>query len=82
MRKYRSYMISAFQESLEPRLCLSAINSLVTAPPVVVSSTVSQVDGPVPGPEPDPGPLPTDDPPIVIPPIPPSGPVGPGLHLS
>jgi hypothetical protein len=28
--------------------------------------------------EPDPGPLPTEEPPIVVPPIPPSGPVGPG----
>ena len=77
MRKYRSYKISAFHESLEPRLSLSAINSLVTAPPVVVSSAVSRLDDPVP----DPGGLPTDDPPIVYPPIPPSGPVGPGIHL-
>ncbi len=36
------------------------------------------VDDPPPDPEPDPGDLPTDDPPIVYPPIPPSGPVGPG----
>jgi hypothetical protein len=35
-------------------------------------------DDPPPDPEPDPGPLPTDDPPIVYPPIPPAGPVGPG----
>ena len=33
---------------------------------------------PPPNPEPDPGPLPIDNPPIVLPPLPPSGPVGPG----
>jgi hypothetical protein len=82
MRKYRSYKISTFHESLEPRLSLSAIHSLVTSPHVVVSSAVSRVDNPIPDPEPDPGPLPTDDPPIVCPPIPPSGPVGPGISLN
>jgi len=83
MRKYRSYKISAFCESLEQKLSLSAINSLVTAPPALVTRAVSHsVDDPVPDPEPDPGELPTDEPPILIPPIPPSGPVGPGLHLS
>lgn len=83
MRKYRSYKTSPFCESLEPRLSLSAINSVVTAPPWVVTMAVlsTQDDpSPTPDPEPDPGPLPTDDPPIVYPPIPPSGPVGPGLH--
>jgi len=35
-------------------------------------------DDPIPNPEPDPGDLPADDPPIVLPPIPISGPVGPG----
>ena len=85
MRKYRSYNISASCESLEPRLSLSAINSFVTAPPLVVTMAVSRMQddpNPAPDPEPDPGPLPTDDPPIVYPPIPPSGPVGPGFHVS
>jgi hypothetical protein len=84
MRKYRSYRISAFHEPLEQRLSLSAIQSPVTAPPAVVASFVSSPDDnptPVPDPEPDPGPLPTDDPPIVYPPLPPSGPVGPGFQL-
>ncbi|QEH38634.1 hypothetical protein OJF2_72400 [Aquisphaera giovannonii] len=35
-------------------------------------------DDPAPRPEPDPGPLPTAEPPIIIPPLPPSGPAGPG----
>ena len=69
MRKYRSYKISAFHESLEPRLSLSC---LLASPTHVV------VDDPPPDPEPDPGDLPTDEPPILVPPIPPSGPVGPG----
>jgi hypothetical protein len=84
MRKYRSYKISAFHESLEQRLSLSAINCPVTAPPVIVTSAVSRLDDdpiPDPDPEPDPGPFPGDDPPIVYPPLPPSGPVGPGIHL-
>ena len=55
---------------LESKLSMSG---LVSGPAVAVAV----VDDP-PDPEPDPGPLPTDDPPIVIPPIPPSGPVGPG----
>ncbi len=82
MRKYRSVSITAFAESLDTRLSLSAIHSLVAAPVAIVSTTVVQVDDPPPDPEPDPGDLPTDDPPIVYPPIPPSGPVGPGFHLS
>ena len=36
------------------------------------------INDPVPDPEPDPGDLPTDQPPILVPPFPPSGPVGPG----
>ena len=54
---------------LESKLSMSG---LVSGPAVAV------VDDPPPDPEPDPGPLPTDDPPIVVPPIPSSGPVGPG----
>ena len=54
---------------LESKLSMSG---LVSGPAVAVAV----VDDPPPDPEP--GPLPTDNPPIVIPPIPPSGPVGPG----
>ena len=54
---------------LEQKLSMS---SLVAGPTQVV------VDDPVPDPESDPGDLPTDEPPILVPPIPPSGPVGPG----
>ena len=56
---------------LESKLSMSG---LVSGPAVAVAV----VDDPPPDPEPDPGPLPTDDPPIVVPPIPPAGPVGPG----
>ncbi len=44
---------------------------VIGTPPALVT------EPPVP-PEPDPGPLPPSDPPIILPPIPPSGPVGPG----
>ncbi len=56
---------------LESKLSLSTVVSAHTV-------TVALVDDPRPAPEPDPGDLPTDDPPIIYPPIPPSGPVGPG----
>jgi len=93
MRKYRSYKISAFYESLEQKLSLSSllagptcvvvgdpVSTAVPAPPKpgLAGPTHVVVDDPVPDPEPDPGDLPTDEPPILVPPIPPSGPVGPG----
>ncbi len=61
-------------DSLERKLSMSCLWGYTTTTVVPVS------DGhvPPPGPEPDPGPLPTDNPPIVLPPFPPSGPVGPG----
>ena len=54
---------------LEQKLSMSSL---------VVGATAVRIDDPAPDPEPDPGDLPTDEPPILIPPIPPSGPVGPG----
>jgi hypothetical protein len=60
--------------SLEQRISLSAV-SLATTRVAIVST-----DLPPPEPEPDPGPFPGDDPPIVYPPVPPSGPVGPGIR--
>ena len=78
MRNYRSYKITAFYESLERRLSLSAINCTVTGPALIMPCAVSlRGDNPIP-PEPDPGPLPPSNPPITFPPLPPSGPVGPG----
>jgi len=59
---------------LESKLSMSG---LVSGP----AAAVAVVDDP-PEPEPDPGPLPTDNPPIVTPPIRPSGPVGPGSSNS
>jgi hypothetical protein len=81
MRKHRSYKFSAFSESLELRLSLSAISCSVGAPAVIVTRAVSKVHrDPLPSPshEPDPGPFPIDNPPVVLPPLPPTGPVGPG----
>ena len=49
-----------------------------TLPAVAIVDDRTPVEDPKPKPEPDPGPLPTDEPPIIIPPLPPSGPVGPG----
>ncbi len=68
-----SLAIEGFEmfDVLEQKLSLS---SLVASHAVVAVVD----DDPPPDPEPDPGDLPTDDPPIVYPPIPPSGPVGPG----
>ncbi len=54
---------------LEQKLSMSSL---------VAGTTHVLIDDPVPDPEPDPGDLPTDEPPILVPPIPPSGPVGPG----
>lgn len=65
--------------SLERKISMSGLVSGVQpVQPVPVDDPDLPVpdDEPLP-PEPDPGPLPPD-PPIVIPPLPPTGPVGPG----
>ena len=67
-RKFAIESLGLF-DVLEQKLSMS---SLLAGPTHVV------VDDPPPDPEPDPGDLPTDQPPILVPPIPPSGPVGPG----
>lgn len=59
-------------EALEGRLSLSAAVSGLAGLAYYSDHL------PPPNPEPDPGPLPIDDPPIVLPPVPPSGPAGPG----
>jgi hypothetical protein len=71
----RSFAIEGLPhfDSVERRLSLSAL-----AGGVVASAVVDDDDIPPPDPEPDPGPFPGDDPPIAYPPLPPSGPVGPG----
>lgn len=60
-------------ECLEGKLMMS---SICLRPAQMVPVTAPD-DLPPPNPEPDPGPLPADDP-IVYPPTPESGPVGPG----
>jgi hypothetical protein len=82
MRRRRSYVFSAFHDSLEQRLSLGAIACGITGPTEMVATAMVHIDDPMPSPdpEPDPGPFPGDDPPIAYPPLPPSGPVGPGFH--
>ena len=63
-------------ECLETKALMGALTGLTLAPALAMHATI--VTLPPPQPEPDPGPLPIDDPPIVLPPLPPSGPVGPG----
>lgn len=76
----RSFSIGSLycSESLEQKLSLSAMATVPTSliPPPAVAPT--NTDLPLPEPEPDPGPFPGDDPPIIYPDLPPSGPVGPG----
>lgn len=83
MRRRRSYAFSMFHDSLEARLSLSAFSLGRPAPSAAVLTMPNCIGGepiPPPDPEPDPGPFPGEDPPIVYPPLPPSGPVGPGYH--
>ncbi len=61
-------------DALETKLSMSA----VAISPTAVTAAAGDDDLPLPDPEDDPGDLPTDDPPIIDPPMPPSGPVGPG----
>jgi hypothetical protein len=69
-------------DGLEPRASLSRIGvappaeTLVSDPTVPVPPTTPP-DDPPPPPEPSPGPFPGSDPPIVYPPPPLGGPVGP-----
>ena len=59
-------------DSLEQKLSMSALGGVAT------TVAPARCEFPPPPPEPDPGPLPIGHPPIVLPPLPPSGPVGPG----
>lgn len=61
-------------DALEARLSLSSMSLDVGT----IDPTIDDDDLPPPNPEEDPGELPTDDPPIIYPPLPPTGPVGPG----
>ncbi len=82
MKTFSEFRYRSFGESLEPRLSLSR---MVAYPPVVLVSDPTvpvpppeTPDDPPPPPEPSPGPFPGTDPPIVFPPPPGGGPVGPG----
>jgi hypothetical protein len=81
MRPRRAFAFSDFSGSLESRISLSAIRAGILLTSEVITSPTTGMDDPnipPPDPEPDPGPFPGEDPPIVYPPVPPSGPVGPG----
>jgi hypothetical protein len=70
-RRYAIEGLAPF-DALEQRLSPSSLGAVARVAPT------HDDDYPPPGPEPDPGPLPPPPPPIVLPPLPPSGPVGPG----
>jgi hypothetical protein len=81
MRPRRAYAFSDFSGLLESRTSLSAVRAGILLTPEVITYAATDTGGddiPTPDPEPDPGPFPGDDPPIAYPPLPPSGPVGPG----
>jgi len=63
-------------ECLESKALMGVLMGGTAAPTLVMRP--ARVILPPPQPEPDPGPLPIDNPPIVLPPLPPTGPVGPG----
>ena len=67
-------------ETLEAKLSPTSISAagIVGASVLSVLSAVPADDDPPPEPEPAPPPYPGDDPPIVYPLAPPSGPAGPG----
>jgi hypothetical protein len=86
MRKYSLFDSLNSIEFLELKLSPTALSvgGLVAAPVVAAhQGTLTAVDDPngddpVPDPEPPPPPNPGPEPPLGWPPIPPSGPVGPG----
>jgi hypothetical protein len=86
MRKYSIFDGFNSIESLELKLSPTALSfgGLVAAPLVAAHQLALAVDDdpggddPLPDPEPPPPPFPGPDPPLGWPPIPPSGPVGPG----
>lgn len=86
MRKYKMFTISYIGYYLENRISLTALSTagLTVAPVVSFHQEVLAEDDdpgrddPLPEPEPPPPPYGGPDGPLGWPPIPPSGPVGPG----
>lgn len=72
MPRRRRYIPVPDSPTLERRLIPSALIASV------ISSTDLVGDDPLPAPEPSPGPDPGTSTPITPPPLPPSGPIGPG----
>lgn len=81
MQTFSEFRFRSLGESLEQRLSLSfmiASSSVVAvSDPTVPVPPVESPDDPPPPSEPSPGPFPGTDPPIVYPPPPLGGPVGP-----
>lgn len=78
MLSFSEFRYRTLGESLEQRLSLTSLYStmLYSDPTVPVPPTHPPVE-PTPLPEPSPGPFPGEDPPIIFPPPPLGGPVGP-----
>jgi hypothetical protein len=74
MQYFSEFSLRSWGEALEERLSLSVMTA---SDPTVPRPPSKPPKEPVPTPEPSPGPYPDSDPPIVFPPPPLGGPVGP-----
>ncbi|MDR3621594.1 MAG: hypothetical protein P4L85_19745 [Paludisphaera borealis] len=79
MQSFSEFRFRTWGESLEERLSPGAMLSspLIASDPTVPRPPTNPPSDPVPAPEPSPGPFPGSNPPIVYPPPPLGGPVGP-----
>ncbi len=77
MRRFSLLDDGFSMERLDSRLSLTTLAVGVSVAPVV-GAQLSAADDPLPAPEPDPGANPGTSTPTVNPPMPPSGPIGPG----
>jgi hypothetical protein len=81
MRRNVKFQLSL--DDLEPRIYLSVVHVAAVVTKQVDDDPGDPGSGdPLPEPEPAPPPYPGPDPPLGWPPIPPSGPVGPGLSMD
>jgi hypothetical protein len=74
MQNFSEFQLRSWGESLEQRLCMSLV---IASDPTVPKPPANPPSSPDPDPEPSPGTFPGTDPPIVVPPPPLGGPVGP-----
>jgi hypothetical protein len=88
MRQYNLFSDISSLEMLELKLspaslsvgalAAAAVSPLIPEAQAAVHADVAKNSDPLPNPEPPPGPDPGDNPPVVYPILPPSGPSGPG----